>query len=227
MARQESLVTRSRAGCMIRCKMTQGRVTEMSCLLDLTISLRLSLAMSEQSLKKMGFSWASWINRMAKSIVVRFVVRKWNLMKNMEERLMASGHPVSWWTVTGIKRTSLKSKPPKTTSSAKITEVQRRQMLKFAASRHNCTVQNLWRFLFIKKSPFTPFPFSLSPTRKTKQSLSGSFVTPRCLPEKVQAATNDSDVCGLFAFRDSHTMTLASLGLLQVATFYLKRYSTR
>ena len=36
---------------------------------------------------------------MAKSIVVRFVVRKGNLMKNMEERLMASGHPVSWWTV--------------------------------------------------------------------------------------------------------------------------------
>ena len=35
---------------------------------------------------------------MAKSIVVRFVVRKGNLMKNMEERLMASGHPVSWWT---------------------------------------------------------------------------------------------------------------------------------
>ena len=32
---------------------------------------------------------------MAKSIVVRFVVRKGNLMKNMEERLMASGHPVS------------------------------------------------------------------------------------------------------------------------------------
>ena len=36
---------------------------------------------------------------MAKSIVVRFVVRKGNLMKNMEERLMASGHPVSWRTV--------------------------------------------------------------------------------------------------------------------------------
>ena len=36
---------------------------------------------------------------MVKSIVVRFVVRKVNLMKNMEERLMASGHPVSWWTV--------------------------------------------------------------------------------------------------------------------------------
>ena len=71
-----------------------------ACLLDLTISLRLSLAISEeQSLKKMGFSWASWTSRMAKSIVVRFVVRKGNLMKNMEERLMASGHPVSWWTV--------------------------------------------------------------------------------------------------------------------------------
>ena len=79
--------------------MTQGRVTEVPCLLDLTISLRLSLAMSEQSLKKMGFSWASWISRMAKSIVVRFVVRKGNLMKNMEERPMANGHPVSWWTV--------------------------------------------------------------------------------------------------------------------------------
>ena len=86
---------------MVRCKMTQGRVTEVPCpcLLDLTISLRLSLAMSEQSLKKMGFSWASWTSRMAKSIVVRFVVRKGNLLKNMEERLMASGHPVSWWTV--------------------------------------------------------------------------------------------------------------------------------
>ena len=32
---------------------------------------------------------------MAKSNVVRFVVRKGNLMKNMEEMLMASGHPVS------------------------------------------------------------------------------------------------------------------------------------
>ena len=84
---------------MVRCKMTQGRVTEVLCLLDLTISLRLSLAMSEQSLKKMGFRWASWTSRMAKSIVVRFVVREGNLMKNMEERLMASGHPVSWWTV--------------------------------------------------------------------------------------------------------------------------------
>ena len=48
MARQESLLSRSRAGCMVRCKMTQGRVTEVPCLLDLTISLRLSLAMSEQ-----------------------------------------------------------------------------------------------------------------------------------------------------------------------------------
>ena len=85
---------------MVRCKMTQGRVTGVSCLLDLAISLdRLSLAMGEQSLKKMGFSWASWTSRMAKSIVVRFVVRKGNLMKNMEERLMASGHPVSWWIV--------------------------------------------------------------------------------------------------------------------------------
>ena len=77
-----------------------GRVTEVSCLLNLTIGLRLTLAnMSEQSLKKMGFSWASWTSRMAKSIVVRFVVRKGNLMKNMEETLMASGHPVSWWIV--------------------------------------------------------------------------------------------------------------------------------
>ena len=85
---------------MVRCKMSQGRVTEGPCLLDLTIGLRLTLAnMSEQSLKKMGFSWASWTSRMAKSIVVRFVVRKGNLMKNMEERLMANGHPVSWWTV--------------------------------------------------------------------------------------------------------------------------------
>ena len=100
MARQESLLTRSRADCMVRCKMTQGRVTEVSCLLDFAISLdRLSLAMGKQSLQKMGFSWASWTSRMAKSIVVRFVVRKGNLMKNMEERLMASGHPVSWWTV--------------------------------------------------------------------------------------------------------------------------------
>ena len=100
MARQESLLTRSRAGCMVRCKMIQGRVTEVSCLLDLTIGLRLTLAnMSEQSLKKMGFSRASWTSRMAKSIVVMFVVRKCNLMKNMEERLTASGHPVSWWTV--------------------------------------------------------------------------------------------------------------------------------
>ena len=56
MARQESLLTRSRAGCMVRCKMTQGRVTEVPCLLDLTISLQLSLAMSEQSLKKMQVS---------------------------------------------------------------------------------------------------------------------------------------------------------------------------
>ena len=100
MTRQESLLTSSRAGCMVRCKMTQGRVTEVPCLLDLTISLwPLSLAMSEQSLNKMGFSWASWTSRMAKSIVVRFFVRKGNLMKNMEERLMASGHPVSWRTV--------------------------------------------------------------------------------------------------------------------------------
>ena len=99
MTRQESLLTRSRAGCMVRCEMTQGRVTEVPCLLDLIIGLRLTLAnMSEQSLKKMGFSWASWTSRMAKSIVVRFVVRKGNLMKNMKERLMASGHPVSWWT---------------------------------------------------------------------------------------------------------------------------------
>ena len=30
-------------------------------------------------------------------------------------------------------------------------------MLKFAASRHNWTVQNWRRFLFINKSPFTPF----------------------------------------------------------------------
>ena len=81
-------------------KWPKGRGTEVSCLLDLAISFdRLSLAMGEQSLKKMGFSWASWTSRMAKSIVVRFVVRKGNLMKNMEERLMASGHPVSWWTV--------------------------------------------------------------------------------------------------------------------------------
>ena len=36
---------------------------------------------------------------MAKNIVVRFVIRKGKLMKNIEERLMASGHPVSWWTV--------------------------------------------------------------------------------------------------------------------------------
>ena len=80
--------------------MTRGRVPKVSCLLELVISHdRLSLAMGEQSLKKMGFSWASWTSRMAKSIVVRFVVRKSNLMKNMEERLMASGHPVSWWTV--------------------------------------------------------------------------------------------------------------------------------
>ena len=74
---------------MVRNKMAQGRVTEVSCLLDLTISLRLSLAISEQSLKNMGFSWASWTSRMAKSIVVRFVVRKGNLIKNMEERLIA------------------------------------------------------------------------------------------------------------------------------------------
>ena len=99
MARQESLLTRRRPGCMVGCKLTQGRVTEVPCLLDLTISLRLSLAIRAQSLKKMGFSWASWTSRMAKSIVVRFVVRKGKLMKNMEERLMASGHPVSWWTV--------------------------------------------------------------------------------------------------------------------------------
>ena len=46
---------------MVRCKMTQGQVTEVPCLLDLTIGLRLTLDnMSEQSLKKMGFSWASW-----------------------------------------------------------------------------------------------------------------------------------------------------------------------
>ena len=81
---------------MVRCKMTQGRVTEVPCLLDLTIGPRLTLPnMSEQSLKKMGFSWASWTSRMAKSIVAKFVVREGNLMKNMEERLIASGHPVS------------------------------------------------------------------------------------------------------------------------------------
>ena len=52
---------------MVRCKMTQGRVTEVPCLLDLTIGLQLTLAnMSEQSLKKMGFSWASVTSRMAK-----------------------------------------------------------------------------------------------------------------------------------------------------------------
>ena len=68
MARQESLLTRSRAGSMVRCRMTQGRVTEVPCLLDLTIGLRLTVAnMSEQSLKKMGFSWASWTSRMAKA----------------------------------------------------------------------------------------------------------------------------------------------------------------
>ena len=51
MARQESLLIRSRAGCMVRCKMTQGRVTEVSCLLDIAIGLdRLPLAMGEQSL---------------------------------------------------------------------------------------------------------------------------------------------------------------------------------
>ena len=66
MARQESLLARSRAGCMVRCKMTQGRVTVVSCLLDLTISLRLSLAMSEQSLKNMYFSWASWTSHRKK-----------------------------------------------------------------------------------------------------------------------------------------------------------------
>ena len=56
--------------------------------------------MGEQLLKKMGFSWASWTSRMVKSIVVRFVIiGKGNLTKNMEERLKASGHPVSWWTV--------------------------------------------------------------------------------------------------------------------------------
>ena len=49
MARQESLLTRSRVGCMARCKMTQGRVTEEPCLLDLTIGLQLTLAnMNEQ-----------------------------------------------------------------------------------------------------------------------------------------------------------------------------------
>ena len=36
---------------------------------------------------------------MAKSIVVRCVVGKGNLMQNMKERLMASGHPVPWMTV--------------------------------------------------------------------------------------------------------------------------------
>ena len=41
-------VSRSRAGWMVRCKMTQGRVNEAQCLLDLTISLRLSLTRSEQ-----------------------------------------------------------------------------------------------------------------------------------------------------------------------------------
>ena len=42
------------------------------------------------------------------------------------------------------------------------------------------------------------------------------------LPEKFQAATNDSDVCGWFAFGVSHTMTLASLRLLLVATYTWK-----
>ena len=77
---------------------------------------------------------------MAKSIVVRFVVRKGNLMKNKEERLMASGHPVSWWTVHQyLMNVAEVLKPLKTTSSAKITEAQRRRMRrqKFAASRHN------------------------------------------------------------------------------------------
>ena len=41
---------------------------------------------------------------MAKTIVVRFVVRKGNLMKNMEERLMVSGHPVSCPSVSNERR---------------------------------------------------------------------------------------------------------------------------
>ena len=78
-------------------------------------------------------------------------------MKNMEERLMGSGHPVSWWTVHRYLTNVAEVKATRTTSSVKITEAQRRQMLKFAASRHNWTVQN-WRcFLFVNKSPFTPF----------------------------------------------------------------------
>ena len=36
---------------------------------------------------------------MAKSIVIRFVVRKDNLMKNMEARLMVSSYRVYCWTV--------------------------------------------------------------------------------------------------------------------------------
>ena len=143
---------------MVRCKMNQGRVTGVSCLLDLAISLdRLSLSMGEQSLKKMGFSWASWTSRMAKSIVVRFVVRKGNLMKNMEERLMASGHPVSWWTVHRYLTNVAEVKATQNHVFSQNNGAQRRQMLKFAASRHNWTVQNWRRFLFINKSPFTPF----------------------------------------------------------------------
>ena len=105
----------------------------------------------------MTFSWASWTSRMAKSIVVRFVVRNDNLMKNMEERLMASGHPVSWWTVHRYLTNVAEVKATQNHVFSPKTEAQRRQMLKFAALRHNWTVQNWRRFLFINKSPFTPF----------------------------------------------------------------------
>ena len=51
--------------------------------------------MGEQSLeKKMGSSSASQASRVGKNIVVRFVVRKGILMRNIEERLVASGQPV-------------------------------------------------------------------------------------------------------------------------------------
>ena len=161
--------------------------------LDLAISLdRLSLSMGEQSLKKMGFSWASWTSRMAKSIVVRFVVRKGNLMKNMEERLIASGHPVSWWTVHRYL-----------TNVAEVKAIQNHVFSQNNGSPETpdaevCSVEaqldrsKLEALLVHKQVSFQP----LSPTHKTKQSLLDSFVTQRRLPEKVQAATNNSDVCG-------------------------------
>lgn len=96
MSREQTLFAHSRAGCMVSGKMTPRRVADVLRLRRDTIGLSLSLTMGEQSLeKKMGCSSASRASRVAKKAVVRLAVRKGILMRNMEERLVASGQPVS------------------------------------------------------------------------------------------------------------------------------------